>query len=158
MAARLTPPDNRASSWLVPCIIPVDICVLGAGQWLSHWDTGARRSRRCGGIDCAMCARGVAVVTRYVLLVSDSHSDYLLELRPRHYDLISEIQDIHGSVVGSCLRVWRDSTASNAPVHLLYLSRRDDVVERDISRLIAHLGLPPIFTREARMSILSDNP
>lgn len=130
---------------------------MGAGQWLSHWDTGARRSRRCGGIDCALCARGVDIVTRYVLLVSDRHSEYLLELRPRHFDLLSEIQDIHGSIVGSCLRVWRDSTAANAPVHLLYLSRDDSIVERDITRLVATLGLSPVFTREARTSVLTES-
>lgn len=157
MATRLTPPDSRASAWLIPCIIPMDIVVLGASQWLSHWDTGARRSRRCAGVDCALCARGVDTVTRYVLLVSDKHSEYLLELRPRHYELINEIQDIHGSIVGSCLRVWRDSTAANAPVHLLYLSRDDSIVERDITRLVATLGLSPVFTREARTSVLTES-
>lgn len=156
-SGNILPPPQTHSDWLRPSIIPqVGLCI-GASCWHSHWEPASRRSRRCGGIDCARCARGDVPVIRYVLLLQTGTTEMLLELRKRHWLLLSEIQELYGSVVGAELRIYKQSPADNAPVYVDYLRFVPDTPERSISNLVNSLGLPPAFTREARTSTLPDS-
>ena len=61
--------------------------------WVSHWDPQRMRSRRCGGIQCALCAIGSPKVTRFVVLAVDSHNrEWLLEFRERHRKLVERLE------------------------------------------------------------------
>ena len=148
---RLPAPDTHCV-WYKPSVLPVEALIIGAAHWYSHWDASIGRTRRCGGIACALCAAGRSVEQRYVLMCRILGDEQLVELRSRHWLILSEIQDIYGSVIGATIRLWRDSSASNAPVSVSFVSFTSDVIERSITNLVARFGAEPLFTRNARTS------
>lgn len=148
MSSSLPPPVSRGVSWLRVSIVPQTVCILGAGAWYSHWDVGARRSVRCGGIACDYCGRGIVATVRYVLLV---HSEYdncecWLELRSRHYDDLCALEERWGTLAGCVLSVAKTGLAENSPVTLEFVSFNSDIVERDISAFVASLGAEPALS------------
>jgi hypothetical protein len=109
-------------------------------HWISHWDVQLRRSRKCGGRECYCCAQGYQQVLRVVVMCVDPGGrDVLLELRERH----REIFDRYDSLVGLRLSVRKLGSAKNSPVEIRPLDFAA-AVERDITRLVDTLGLPPL--------------
>lgn len=109
-------------------------------HWVSHWDVQLRRSRRCGGELCYLCHCGMEKQLRVVLLAIDREGkDTLFELRERHREKL----DKQGNLCGLRVKLWRAGSARNSPIEI-QVGDFGAAVERDISRLIDSLGLPPI--------------
>ena len=121
------------------------VCLSAVEGWVSHWDLMARRSRRCGGADCWLCAGGSPKVLRFVVMVLDSSgNERLLELRERHRKVLADWLAEGGSVVGVRFWIRKEGAAKNAAVELRACGR-DQVVAREIGRLVSSLGLPAIL-------------
>lgn len=117
-------------------------------DWVSHWDTDIGRSRRCGGDECALCARGLPRVRRWVLLVELLEGDLRwLELRDRHYAQVERIQVEGGGACGRQLVVWRKGHARNAPVEVRVQEESREVVYQDISAFVGTLGEVALLVR-----------
>lgn len=130
------------------------LCVSRASEWVSHWDPELRRSIRCGGRSCYPCSLGVQRQLRVVVMVvTATGEDKLLELRERHRERF----DAYETMVGLRLRVRKAGTAKNSPVDIAVRSQ-DLAVERDISRLVEQLGLPPILVRAEEPALVSVEP
>lgn len=113
--------------------------------WRSHWDAGQRRSRKCGGEECALCRLGFELTLRYVVLgIREGHGPELLEFRARHYPVLKLLDESERRGVGAFIRVYKEGTATNSPV-MLELSRRErdpSANEVSISRYVEAFGLP----------------
>lgn len=139
------PKPSTSASWLKITVVPITVTLLGGNCWYSHWDAKLRRSRRCGGLSCALCQCGQISQVRYVFLVQTEYGDECwLELRAPHYSTLLEFQDLHGDLVGMKLQLYRDSTNSNARVMIDFAGRVPGVVERNVSGFVDRLGLPPL--------------
>lgn len=111
--------------------------------WVSHWDPNVNRGRRCGGMQCYSCAVGAQRQMRAVVLVVDSRGkEHLLELRERHREQL----DSWESTVGLRISIKKEGGARNSPVSIVALGF-EAAVERDITRLVAVLGLPAVMVR-----------
>ncbi len=123
-------PNDRKAEYLI---------ISELTHWVSHWDPNVKRARRCGGPRCYWCSMGCQKQLRVVVMLSDRGGrDMLLELRERH----REVVDGHESVVGLRVSVKREGTAQNSPVTIKVIGS-GAASERDISRLVESLGLPP---------------
>lgn len=142
-------PRSESLRWLKIADRKQTIVILSdATAWASHWDVAKRRSRRCAGERCAMCALGLPVVWRYVMLVRTRiGTEELIELRERHADQLDSIRNQNGTCAGAIMMVWRSGSAINSPIEI---SLRDfeTVQKRAIDRLVDQLGLPAKHVEE----------
>lgn len=117
--------------------------------WWSHWDVDARRSRRCGGAACLMCAGGSPRVLRVVLLVLDDRgAQHLLELRERHRDVIERMVGEYGGTAGVRVVVRKEGAARNAPVCVSVLCKESSC-RVATAKLVESLGLPALVARQS---------
>lgn len=142
--AKLPKPD--ALRWLdVSDRRQMVVCLSDAEPWVSHWDSFLRRSVRCGGSLCALCALGLPKVFRYVCLVQTREGgERLFEFRARHVDEVEAQRTEKGGLVGTQMVVYKNGVAKNSPVELVWRGKTS-VVPRSIVNLVASLGLPPRF-------------
>lgn len=114
-------------------------------HWISHWDTEAQRSRRCGEDLCYMCAIGVPKQLRVVILCRDSKGhEVLIELRERH----REVFEHYEPMTGLRFKARKMGTARNSPVEVVPMDFAA-AVARDISRLVDSFGLAPVVISDA---------
>lgn len=97
---------------------PVVVTVLsGAVLVPMHWDASAKRSRRCGGRACALCADGVEVQERVYLWCQYKGDRYLVMLTPSNEEELEAqgvaLDDV-SSVVGTVIELRRETPAYNA--------------------------------------------
>lgn len=97
---------------------PVVVTALsGAVLVRLHWDASAKRSRRCGGRACALCADGVEAQERVYLWVQHRGERYLLMLTAANEEELEAqgvaLEDV-ASLVGTVFELRRESPAYNA--------------------------------------------
>ncbi len=97
---------------------PVVVTALSGAVLVSlHWDASAKRSRRCGGRACALCADGVEVQERVYLWCQYKGERYLLMLTPSNEEEL-EAQGVGleevASLVGTVMELRRESPAYNS--------------------------------------------
>lgn len=113
--------------------------------WVSHWDVERRRSRRCGGVGCALCAIGSPKVVRFVVLAIDNRGhEVLLELRERHRAIAERLEASVSNGSGVRVVARKDGSAKNAPVNYVVLGE-EEVFRREIGLLVASFGLPALM-------------
>lgn len=121
------------------------VFVSDAVPWVMHFDNIARRSRRCGGIRCAMCAMGSPREEVHVALGHDSQGQqWLIEFRSRHQPVLIRMREQRGTVCGWFCKIAKCGHAKNSPVDISILSW-ERVNEHNISSLVASLGLPALL-------------
>ena len=138
-------PLNCGTRWFCPAPERDELVIVSDfAFWISHWDRDFGRSRRCGGENCVLCCSGSPKVLRFVFeVVDESSRHFWFELRERHRNVISAMNDSRLGCAGSVIVVRRDGKGKTAPVDVRFVSRRD-VVATDISRFVASLGLPAL--------------
>ena len=117
--------------------------------WVSHWDPQRMRSRRCGGIQCALCAIGSPKVTRFVVLAVDSHNrEWLLEFRERHRKLVERLEASVSNGQGVRIVGRKDGSAKNSPCDYQLLGE-EECFRREIKLLVESFGLPALIRPSA---------
>jgi len=112
--------------------------------WVSHWDNQAGRSRRCGGVSCALCQIGSPKALRFVVMCVDARGqEVLLELRERHREIAERIDSTVANGQGVRIVARKDGGASNSPVDVRVLGP-EPVYRREITLLVASFGLPAL--------------
>ena len=125
---------------------PLEVLICSdATPWTMHFDNIAKRSRRCGGLRCAMCAMGSPREEVNVVLAQDSQGgQHLIELRKRHAPTLQRMIEQRGSACGWFVKVCKCGHAKNSPVEVSLLSwERTNC--HNISALVASLGLPALL-------------
>lgn len=112
--------------------------------WVSHWDPERRRSRRCGGVACALCAIGAPKVTRFVAMGVDGRgNEVLLEFRERHRQIVERIDATVTNGDGVRIVARKDGAAKNSPVNYQILGA-EPCFRREINLLVQSFGLPAL--------------
>lgn len=151
VSVRWVQPTERAQRLLI---------VSEVRHWVSHWEAGTRRTRRCGGEGCALCALGGQRQLRMVVLCTDGRgNDLLFEFRERHRGVLQGILERYKTTVGVRISVWKDGKAINSPVMVKAIDQ-EYAQEREISRLVESLGLPPVMVtvQGGQVSIQEQRP
>lgn len=149
---RLPPPTSNAASWIKVGVVPIEVVLLGGAAWASHWDPKLSRSRRCGGVSCALCAKGGVPQLRYVFLVRlRDNVEAWLELREAQYRDLLELQEVYGDLVGMRLRVYKETPHPRSRVVLERVGAEFVQCERDVSGFVSRLGLPPLLTSDSTL-------
>lgn len=121
------------------------VLVSDAVPWTMHFDNIAKRSRRCGGLRCAMCAMGSPREEVNVALGQDSQGQqWLIEFRTRHAMVLLRMQEQRGTACGWMVKVVKCGHAKNSPVDISLLSW-ERVNQHNISALVGSLGLPALL-------------
>lgn len=108
--------------------------------FLGHWSAKHRRSIRCGGDICAICAAGSeARPFLYVGVFSASKIPLVLELNRRQRPLAEELNAEPSGGVGVQLAIRKDGEARNAPI-VMIRTGYEEVDEEDIDAFVATLG------------------
>lgn len=112
-------------------------------QWNAHWKTGERRSYRCTGDDCPLCAEGQLPSERYVVLVEDEKGRaWFLELRERHRPWLEEVCRYRKTFAGTVFKAHKRGEYKTAPVDLTFVEFRERK-EIPVGRFVDSLGLDP---------------
>lgn len=137
-------PPPTAIRFIVPGREPIRVTVLSPLEWwYSHWDPDERRSRRCGQTRCALCAVGLPVILRFVLLVQlPNGTQALLELRERHRSILQQIAQSPRGFVGAKLEVAHRNLSKHSKIDVDHIGHDASIVPSEISRLMPTLGLP----------------
>lgn len=110
--------------------------------FLGHWSAKHRRSIRCGGDICALCAGGGEPRPFiYVGVFSASKIPLVLELNRRQRPLAESLNAEASGGVGCQLAIRKDGEAKNAPIVMVHTGY-EDVDEEDIEAFVATLGAP----------------
>lgn len=113
-------------------------------HWVSHWDVEKGQSRRCAGLECALCQYGVPRVTRFVVMALDSRNrECLIELRERHRHILEQIEASLTNGEGVRITARKEGNARNSPVTFTILGP-EAVFRREITKLVDTFGLPPL--------------
>ena len=132
--------------WPVLSTRPLELLVVSeATPWTMHFDNLAKRSRRCGGPRCAMCAMGSPSETVNVLMGFDANGTrWLFELRKRHVLVLAKMNSDRGTCAGWSVKVVKSGQAKNSPVEVSLLDwQRVEV--HCIRALVESLGLPALL-------------
>lgn len=137
-------PPSTSIGWIVPGREPIRVTILSPLEWwYSHWDPKARRSRRCGQVRCALCAQGLAIVLRFVLLCRlPNGRQALLELRERHRPVLQEIAKSPHGFVGAKIELNHRNPSKHSKIDVEHLGHDSTIVPSTIDRLMPTLGLP----------------
>lgn len=112
------------------------------GYFEGHWDSVARRSRRCSEYGCEFCQRGAVKRTfAYVWVEDHAGETMVMELSGRHADLAVELFERGTEAVGQVLFVEKTGSAKNSPVSILQ-AEKQACEELDIWGFVNTLGLP----------------
>ena len=117
--------------------------------FLGHWSAKHRRSIRCGGDICALCAAGGEPRPfLYVGVFSASKIPLVLELNRRQRPLAESLNDEPSGGVGCQLAIRKDGEAKNAPIVMVHTGY-EDVDEENIDAFVATLGAPAALVSAA---------
>jgi len=120
--------------------------VHSAVTWfMGHWSTRSRRSVRCGGEICALCAGGSeARPFMYVGVIDEEGERRILELNRRHRSLADQLAESASRGVGSKLAMRKEGRASNSPITIVHVGWEEvDLVP--IDAFVATIGLPSVL-------------
>lgn len=118
---------------------------------LGHWDGRLRRSRRCGGPLCALCALGWTPVSYwYIGVLTEDGLPLVLELRSRHSSLREDLSSLGWDCVGTVLGIRKEGQAKNSPVAIVPCGKQP-TEKQDISAFVAQLGLPSMWVAEVEV-------
>ena len=110
--------------------------------FFGHWSARHRRSIRCGGDICAICAGGTEPRPFvYVGVYSASKIPLILELNRRHRSLAEDLNAEPAGGVGVQLAIRKDGLAKNAPI-VIVRTGYEEVAEQSIDAFVATLGAP----------------
>ena len=110
--------------------------------FLGHWSARHRRSIRCGGDICALCAGGTEPRPfLYVGVFSASKIPLVLELNRRQRPLAELLNNEPSGGVGCQLAIRKDGEAKNAPIVMVHTGY-EEVDEENIEAFVATLGAP----------------
>lgn len=122
--------------------------VSHCAYFVGHWDKINRRSRRCGGDLCQLCADGsLPVPYIYVGVETDSGERRLMEIHNRSRHVAEALEDLGTGAIGQQLCVWKDGEASNSPIGVA-MSGFESAQEWDIWPVVSTIGLPPLLTHQ----------
>jgi hypothetical protein len=112
------------------------------GYFYGHWDSEARRSRRCCDYGCEFCQRGATKRTfAYIWVELFDGDTRVMELSGRHAELAVELHDRGVGAVGQVLYVEKTGTAKNSPISIMQ-GETEPCEELDIWGFVNTLGLP----------------
>ena len=107
-----------------------------------HWSGRARRSTRCGGEGCTICASGDQVrIFTYVMVELEDETIRVWEIPERMYDLARELEASAHEGVGCQLAIRREGTAANSRLWASIVGE-SLVEELEIGPFVDTLGLP----------------
>lgn len=110
--------------------------------FLGHWSSRHRRSVRCGGDICALCAGGGEPRPfLYVGVFSASKIRLVLELNRRQRPLADALNAEPSGGVGCQLAIRKDGQASNSPIVMVHTGY-EECEEESIGAFVATLGAP----------------
>lgn len=90
-----------------------------------------------------LCAIGAQRQLRvYVLTLDKQNHELLFELRERHREIFDGFADLAGLQV----KIRKEGSAPNSPVNVI-CGEFVYVIKRDIARLVATFGLPPLLIK-----------
>lgn len=126
--------------------VPLEVLLISdAVGWIAHFDNMAKRTRKCGGLRCALCAMGSPRLELKVALAVDSNETrWLIEFRKRHEFVLDQMRNQRGQVHGHLIKVQKSGRALNSPIDVSILSF-ERVNEHSITALVASLGLPALL-------------
>ncbi len=110
--------------------------------FLGHWSAKHRRSIRCGGDICALCAGGGEPRPfLYIGVFSVSKIPLVLELNRRQRSLAESLNEEPAGGVGVQLAIRKDGSARNAPI-VMVRTGYEECDEENIEAFVATLGAP----------------
>lgn len=147
MASDALPADptagKRGNVWVRATHVTEYYLVRTRVTWfLGHWSGKHRRSIRCGGDICALCAGGGEPRPfLYVGVFTASKIPLVLEFNRRQRALADELHAEPSGGVGVQLAIRKDGLAKNAPIVMVRVGY-SDCEEEDIQAFVATLGAP----------------
>lgn len=126
--------------------VPLEVLLISdAVAWIAHFDNMAKRTRKCGGIRCALCAMGSPRLELKVAMGVDANETrHLIEFRKRHAFVLDQMYNQRGQVHGHTIKVVKTGKALNSPIDVSILGF-ERVNEHSIVQLVASLGLPALL-------------
>lgn len=110
------------------------------GYFIGHWSAAARRSLRCEGSGCPICASGGEPKAFMYCFVELAEGEVMVwEISPRLLDLAMEIDELAKRGIACLVQIWREGTAQNSPVSARVLDQKE-LDELDIVPFIDSLG------------------
>ena len=134
---------KRGNVWVRATHVTEYYVVRTKVTWfLGHWSARHRRSIRCGGDICALCAGGGEPRPfLYVGVFSASKIPLVLELNRRQRPLAEALNVELSGGVGCQLAIRKDGQAKNAPI-VMVQTGYEECDEEDIQAFVATIGLP----------------
>lgn len=134
---------KRGNVWVRATHVTEYFVVRTRVTWfLGHWSSKHRRSIRCGGDICALCAAGGDPRPfLYVGVFSASKNRLVLELNRRQRPLAESLNSEPSGGVGCQLAIRKDGRSSNSPIVMVHTGY-EDVEEESIGAFVATLGAP----------------
>lgn len=113
--------------------------------FMGHWSAVRRRSIRCGGEICALCAGGAeARPFMYVGVIDGAGERRILELNRRHRPLADQLAESPGGGIGSKLALRKEGNAKNSPITIVHVGY-EDCEAQGIDAFVASLGEPSVL-------------
>ena len=113
--------------------------------FMGHWSAARRRSIRCGGEICALCAGGAeARPFMYVGVIDGAGERRILELNRRHRPLADMLAESPGAGIGSKLALRKEGTAKNSPITIVHVGY-EDCEPQPIDAFVGTLGEPSVL-------------
>ena len=143
---------RRHRQYVVVCSPPA--------YFVGHWDKICRRSRRCGGDLCRLCADGsLPAPYIYVGVETELGERRLLEIHNRSRHIAESLDELGSEAVGQQLAVWKDGEASNSPIGIAMVGFQP-CSAWDIWPVVSTIGLDPLLVShvEGIRSEISPDP
>lgn len=137
-----SPGKQRRNCWLrVGTVTKYVVCRSKVGWFRGHWSRKMRRSIRCAGDACPICASGeTARVFTYVMVQVEGGEVLVWEIPERLYELAQELDSSLFGGPGEVLSIVREGTALNSRLHACIVGH-EDCDELDINTFVSTLGM-----------------
>jgi hypothetical protein len=142
MLPESSPGKQRRNCWLrVGTITKYVVVRSKVGWFLGHWSAKLRRTIRCSGESCTICASGAEPrVFTYVFVHTEDHEVLVWEIPERLFALAQEIEQSLMQGPGCVLALSREGTAINARLSASIVGF-EEVDELDITAFVETLGV-----------------
>lgn len=131
----------RRSCWLrVGTLTKYVVVRSRVGWFLGHWIAGGRRSARCPGAECLICAGGKEPEVFWYLFVQQENGEVVVWNVPRRFeDLITMLEESPGHGIGCVLSLVREGVRQNSPISV-GIQGEEAAEELDIEPFVKTLG------------------